>query len=280
MPKCIQCSSSAFEIKPLSFFPKVKQQVVEVIVPSNVCKECNQTLMDTEQVNLLRKRASDRYRELHGLLTSKEIVAFREKLGMSQVAFAQFLSSGEASIKRWETYYVQDKSQDKLIRIMCDQPYSESNYFYLQSKYANIDIYSGLKSFSSDLFKEAEESFQHTLCGRNAQLRRLYFYLDFLHFKRHNQCITGLRYTPLKSGPSPYNYKWLMNPSNPKPSETFPKKTTLLEGQEKQTLEDVCKFFLKDNGQSLYSFSSQEKGYIETTEDQFISYKYAKDLLI
>lgn len=38
---------------------------------------------------------------------------------MNQVQFAKFLSVGEASVKRWETWLVQDRSSDHLIRLKC-----------------------------------------------------------------------------------------------------------------------------------------------------------------
>jgi hypothetical protein len=52
-------------------------------------------------------------------LTSEEIINYRALLGMSQVAFANYLKVGEASIKRWETYFVQDVVQDDHIRFRC-----------------------------------------------------------------------------------------------------------------------------------------------------------------
>jgi DNA-binding transcriptional regulator YiaG len=64
--------------------------------------------MNDEQMSELRKRAADAYRTNHGLLTSEEIVNFRNALGMSQAAFANYLKVDKASIKRWETYFVQD----------------------------------------------------------------------------------------------------------------------------------------------------------------------------
>ena len=46
---------------------------------------------------------------------------------MSQAAFANYLKVGEASIKRWETYFVQDVVQDDHIRLKCDEAYAEVN---------------------------------------------------------------------------------------------------------------------------------------------------------
>ena len=67
----------------------------------------------------LRKGSADAYRKKHGLLTSEEIVNFRSLFGMSQAAFANYLKVGETSVKRWETYFVQDADQDEHIRAYC-----------------------------------------------------------------------------------------------------------------------------------------------------------------
>lgn len=278
MPECLKCKCTIFEVKNLRFEPKIKKRIVTVVVPCNVCQNCNSTVMNNEQMNGLRRATADSYRETHGLLTSKEIITYREKLGLSQIGFASFLCVGEASIKRWETYYIQDMSQDDHIRVKCDPFYSESNYFYLQSKYVDIDIYSGLRPFSFQLVRQISKFFEKADSGYLMYLRKLHFYTDFLHFKRHNRCITGMRYIPLKSGPAPYNHQQLFHFIE---SERFdPPKNSYLDDNEKKTIEDICTFFLQDHGERICDLSTKEKGFLETNDTDFISYGYAKDLLI
>jgi DNA-binding transcriptional regulator YiaG len=79
--------------------------------------------MDSGQMNQLRKISADEYRKKHGLLTSAEITQYRKRLDMSQIQFAEYLNVGEASIKRWETFFIQDKIQDDHIRLKCDNRY-------------------------------------------------------------------------------------------------------------------------------------------------------------
>lgn len=249
-----------------------------MVVPCNACQSCHSILMDNEQMNGLRRASADRYREANGLLTSKEIVAYREKLGLSQIGFARFLSVGEASVKRWETYYIQDESQDDHIRVKCDLSYSESNYFYLQSQYGDVDIYSGHKPFSLQLVRQVSQFFKKAEPECPVYLRKLHFYADFLHFKRHDRCITGMRYVPLKSGPAPHNHTYL---SQFIQSEQFdPPKITFLDDDEKKTMDDICTLFLQDKGELICDLSSREKGFLETDDTAFISYNHAKDLLI
>ena len=125
--KCLNCDCEKFESKNLRFTPEIKGEEVEVVVPSFVCTTCQTPLMDGEQMNVLRRSAADKYRKQHTLLTSEEIIKYRASLGMSQTGFANYLKVGEASIKRWETYYVQDVVQDDHIRLKCDEAYAELN---------------------------------------------------------------------------------------------------------------------------------------------------------
>jgi len=125
--KCLRCSSDKFDEQHVQFKPTVRGVAVEVSALAFVCVVCGGVLMNDIQMNVLRKEAADVYKRRHGLLTSCEIVAFRERLNMSQREFAAYLSLGVASIKRYETYYVQDKSQDELIRLKCDCSYAQAN---------------------------------------------------------------------------------------------------------------------------------------------------------
>jgi DNA-binding XRE family transcriptional regulator len=72
------------------------------------------------QADELRKKTVDEYRSNHHLLTSAEIIARRTALGMSQQAFADFIDVGVASVKRWESGFVQEPIYDKRIREKCD----------------------------------------------------------------------------------------------------------------------------------------------------------------
>lgn len=153
--KCLSCECEKFELKNVRFNPEIKGEKIEVVVPSFVCTKCQTPLMDGDQMNVLRRSAADQYRKQHNLLISEEIVQYRSLLGMSQVAFANYLKVGDASIKRWETYYVQDVVQDDHIRLKCDEAYAELNALEVHWKSHSPDIYSGNRSFCLELFKQA-----------------------------------------------------------------------------------------------------------------------------
>lgn len=288
--KCLKCNCSEFIEQNIRFDPEVKGEIIEVIVPCKVCKNCNAPFMSTEQMNVLRRAAADKYRELHDLLTSSQIITYRKELGMSQSSFARYLNVGEASIKRWETYYIQDASQDDHIRLKCDEAYAEINFLDVHWKRHAPDLYSGNKKFNLQLFKNVALLLVQYTKTSILYLNKLHFYIDFVHFKNHGTSLTGARYIPLKYGPCPDQFRTiydeLVNKGHLKENvdHTYealtPPDFSLFDDNEKETLEYILKLCKTQGTKKLYDLSHKEKGYTETTECAFISYKFAKDLLI
>lgn len=75
-------------------------------------KMTNQNLMN----------ARNEYRREKGYLTSNEIVALREKYGVSQVELAKLLGWGEATVSRYESKAIQDEAYDNMLRLIKNDP--------------------------------------------------------------------------------------------------------------------------------------------------------------
>lgn len=288
--KCLKCNSEKFEQQRLRFTPEIKGEEVVVIVPCFVCKKCAAPFMDSEQMNALRRRAVDVYRQNHKLLTSTQIIQYRDKLGMSQAAFARYLHVGEASIKRWETYYIQDPSQDEHLRLKCDEAAAETNYLQIHWKHQEPDIYSGDKKFSLELFKNVVLYLVEKTKGSCIFLNKLLFYVDFLHFKNFSKSITGAKYVPLKYGPCPDQYNAifarleqtgvLKSESKNRYKNLLKPDLSIFDDQEKATLEQILQHYKTKGMKALYELSHKEKGYQDTEECTLISYEYARYLKI
>lgn len=207
--KCLQCDGEEFEEKNCRFTPEIKGEEIEVVVPAMVCTKCHAPFMNDEQMSQLRKKAADAYRKAHGLLTSEEIVNFRFLFGMSQAAFATYLKVGEASIKRWETYFVQDVGQDEHIRLKCDDAYAEYSALNVHWKSHPPDVYSGNRRFSWELFKQAVR-YLIEFAKSPLFLNKALFYADFKHYQLYGMSITGARYAHLEYGPCPQQYENLI----------------------------------------------------------------------
>jgi putative zinc finger/helix-turn-helix YgiT family protein len=287
--KCLSCDCEKFETRNNRFTPEVKGEEVEVVAPSFVCTECQTPLMDTIQMNTLRKCAADKYRKLNNLLTSEEIIKFRTMLGMSQSAFANYLKVGEASIKRWETYYVQDAVQDDHIRLKCDEAYAELNALEIHWKSHPPDIYSGNRSFCLVLFKQAVK-YLIEFTKSPLFLNKALFYADFKHFQRYGTSITGARYVHLDYGPCPDQYQNLY--------QSFLKDGVLVTAghhilkseqdadlavfsdSEKEILELVASKAKPDGGKKLLRISHDEEAFKKTEPLQRISYALSKKIKI
>ena len=72
-----------------------------------------------------RARTDAVYRH-HGRLSPWDIVAIRENLGLTQIAFAERLGVGRASLERWERGgTMQNQSMDNLIRLLSNPAHKE-----------------------------------------------------------------------------------------------------------------------------------------------------------
>ena len=287
--KCLQCDGTDFEVKNCRFTPEIKGEEVEVVAPAMVCVNCNEQLMNDEQMSQLRKLAADGYRKKHGLLTSEEILHFRTLFGMSQTAFAQYLKVGEASIKRWETYFIQEVGQDEHIRLKCDEGYAEFSALHVQWKSHPADIYSGNRRFSWELFKQAVR-YLVVFAKSAIFLNKALFYADFKHFQQYGISITGSRYIPLEYGPCLQQYEnliyYMLHEGELIKAEGKTFKSAkqcdlnMFGDSEREILAFVANKIKSDGGQKILDLSHQEEAYKNTESMSLISYEFAKNLKI
>lgn len=117
---CLRCDNEEFLPKQDAVIEQeFRNELFQIRMPALACAKCGWVTVDLKQADELRKRTADAYRKKHALLTSDEIRALRKLIGMNQRDFARFLGVGEASVKRWETWLVQENSSDQLIRMKC-----------------------------------------------------------------------------------------------------------------------------------------------------------------
>jgi HTH-type transcriptional regulator/antitoxin MqsA len=116
---CLNCDSERFSAGEAEVKQEFRGEALTVKTPVMICQTCGWQTVGNDQIDELRRRTADTYRKAHNLLTSAQIRAMREALGKTQSQFAGFLRVGEASVKRWETWLVQDAGNDELIRVKC-----------------------------------------------------------------------------------------------------------------------------------------------------------------
>ncbi len=287
--KCLNCDGIAFEQKKIGVKTKYLDETLEVVVPAYVCKHCSEPLMDSDQMNILRQAAADKYRDNHGLLNSQKIVSLRRNMDMSQREFAQYLGVGDASIKRWETYFAQEAAMDEHIRLKCDKEFAQKNAFDVSVATQAVDQFSGNREFSWERFSNVVLVLIES-CKSPLYINKALFYLDFLHFKKNGIGITGSSYAKLEYGPCPDDYKILFKRMveeglirESKGHELIANGKVnfdIFDDSEKETLNEIIKLTKKDSGKRLYNLSHGEEAYTKSSMWSVVSYSYAKKLKI
>ena len=195
-----------------------------------------------ENENLLNAR--NEYRKAHGLLTSNDIVAIREKYGLSQVDLAKLLGWGEATISRYESKAIQDDAYDNMLRIINDNPlaaldllqkngeqFAENKKLAIKQKIMeNLDEegreYLQRKVLESEYVEYEELSDSNGIMKLNipklelvisyyaSKIKKLYkvklmkmlWYADSLSYKFHGHAMTGLVYCHEDMGALPIGH--------------------------------------------------------------------------
>jgi HTH-type transcriptional regulator/antitoxin MqsA len=87
------------------------------------CPACDEIVYLGGMMDESLRRATAKIREEDGLLTSDEIVAVRERYGLSQAGLEQLIGAGEKTVVRWERGTVcQNRTADTLLRVLAAHP--------------------------------------------------------------------------------------------------------------------------------------------------------------
>lgn len=206
--------------------------------------------MQMQANNMVMKEA---YRRMQGLLTAKAIKAIRSKYSISQKDFAILLGWGEKTITRYETYQIQDKAHDSILKKIEVDPewflslLERTKEYLTEEAYKKyLNVAASIYENNQDLYlRKAIESkyvqFQHTslLNGNTTlsldkvvdvirymaasenvtnlykvKLMKLMWYSDALAYKRRGHAITGLVYQALPMGAVPIGHGSIIDLKN------------------------------------------------------------------
>jgi len=223
----------------------VRGEDINVMAQVAECSTCGTHLsceaLDEDTLN----RVFDLYRQKHRLLTKEEIKEIRLQYGLSQRALARLLGWGEATIARYETGKIPNKSHDLMLRnlksVVAMSKLLEENGDALtkaeREKMETIinglsrsnmldeieraisltldkepSIYNGYRVFDKERFAEVILYFAHKINPLwKTSLMKLVFYADFMHFAKNAVSITGVTYARLPYGPVPDNYNYYLD---------------------------------------------------------------------
>ena len=119
---CEQCCTT---VKPQGTFVetraetgRVRGEEISVEMPVRICSACGALINDNELDNASIIATYDVYRERHNIIFPAEIVAIRDKYGLSQKNLALLLGLGEVTVHRYEGGALAEVAPSKLLRLM------------------------------------------------------------------------------------------------------------------------------------------------------------------
>lgn len=120
---CHDCGTMMRERKATLKLPVNGEQISVPGVSHLVCPKCGEIVLRFDEAGQLHRQALEIYRQKYGLLSSVEIRAVRERLGLTQTELARLLRLGKNTLSRWEAgRNVQSASMDLLLRLIRDVP--------------------------------------------------------------------------------------------------------------------------------------------------------------
>ncbi len=123
MNKCAECGSSAFEVRIEPDESQRNGQSYTVNVEHSVCLQCGDVVIFSEQIKRNDCLVRDAWRKMDGLLTAQEIVALRNKLGLTQQDAAKIFGGGTNAFSKYErSEVIQSAAMDKLMRAALEIP--------------------------------------------------------------------------------------------------------------------------------------------------------------
>ena len=211
-----------------------KGQIVNVEENIAVCNECNNDIFvpDIENDNL--KRLYAKYGELTGIISTQELIKFREKYNISQRELVAVLGWGKMTINRYEKGALPNKSHSDILKdiIFNEEKFkstvkdalganriTQKTYDKLLSSFKsskkNIinsllelglsheeDISNGFRKFD---IERVENLISYIASKVNnlykTSLNKYLWFIDFENFKENVRSITGLRYVKQQYGP-------------------------------------------------------------------------------
>jgi putative zinc finger/helix-turn-helix YgiT family protein len=123
---CAVCGSERTERCFREFASRYNQTPVSIAKAEMYeCSDCGERFFTPEQSKALSLAIREEVRKKEGLLSPGEIVAIREKLGLTQHDLETLFGLGSKVVTRWETgRVIQSRAADVALRLLAMAPYT------------------------------------------------------------------------------------------------------------------------------------------------------------
>lgn len=137
------------------------------------------------------------------------------------------------------------------------------------------------------IFAVVKEILSYKIELYKTKLVKLLWYIDSINYKRSKESITGLAYFHMPYGACPLGLDLILDSKSLEVEEIEVddsikcliknvKSDYILSDEEIKTIKDVMEKFKDFKSSQLVEYMHNEKAYIETNQNEFISYEYAK----
>ena len=231
---CSNCKKKVDYSIRKNIIREYKGQLVNVEENIAFCNECGEDIFVSAIEDGNFKRLYKKYGELVGIISSQEIIKFREKYDLSQRELVSLLGWGKMTINRYEKGALPSKSHSDILKNIISNEelfkqkvreayeagrINEKTYNkitkYFQSSRKNIvkslfevelshdeDILNGFRKFEIERIENLISYIADKTDNLyKTSLNKYLWYIDFENFKENIRSVTGLRYVKQKYGP-------------------------------------------------------------------------------
>lgn len=212
----------------------------KILVHMYRCEDTGEQFEDDEFAQLNYNQLVNQYRVKYGIPFPEQIIAIREKYGLSALKMAGILGFGVNSYRNYENGEVPNQSNARLIQIsedpiefkrlvdlcmsldqkvkdkvyrMIDRLITEERYNQAQRQLEYYffgscmpGIYTGFKTPNFEKFAQMVVFFTEKLHPWKTKLNKLLFYSDFKMYQQTGFSISGVQYEAITMGPVPNNF--------------------------------------------------------------------------
>lgn len=218
-----------------------RKETYRVMFPYYLCEDTKEQFTTTESDGIWLHQIHNQYCSKYGIPYTDEIIAVRERYGLSASKMSLILGFGENQWRRYEQEEIPSLSNGKMIRsIMNPRVFldlvegsksilTEKEYLKIKNKVCDeikqsedylIEAYAAHR-----IFKTARSEWNGfaplslnrlknillyilNYCGETycTKMNKLLFYIDFLAYKETGIALTGLSYRAMEFGPVPEHW--------------------------------------------------------------------------
>ncbi len=210
-----------------------------------VCEICGGDCSDNELLDQTLRKAYDKYREKHGIISRGEIESILKKYNISQRSLAALLGWGEITIHRYVAGNIPDEAHNQMLHFIADPANMEKIFCKNEDRLSlqarrkletalntmteskkeksrtvitspqdrlPISIYTGSIKFSEESLRNMVLYFASQAGGvLKTKLMKLLWYAENVHFSLHSTSISGTTYVHLPHGPAPDDYEFYLS---------------------------------------------------------------------